>query len=165
MMEHINYIVGLLARIAWVASPVILDAFQRVFMSANIDQALLSNESLRGMATNYSDSITIGLCLIVVIIGSLLGVFYPTPAYGSKPMPTWMKATVSVVAGILAFAYYIEQKKSISPAVCIWVAGVSFVAPAILHLLHAGAIKFVSRKLKITKADINRINKSFKDWE
>lgn len=162
-MDQINYIVGLLARIAWVASPIVFDAFQRSFGA--VEPSILSNESLRGMATNYSDSLTIALCLLVVIVGSVVGVFYPTPAYGAKPMPIWMKATVSIVAGVLAFAYYIEQKKAISPAVCIWVAGVSFVAPAILHLLHAGAIKYVSNKLKITGRDLKRISKSFKDWE
>lgn len=166
MTDFMQFFMGLLGRIIWIISPLIVEIFDRVFIGENTSHlSILSNDSIRGMATNYSDSLTILLCLLVVCVGSILGVFYPTPKYGDRPMPKWLKGILSVTAGVMAFAYYIDTKKNISPAICIWVAGVSFVAPAIVHLVHAGAIKFVGKKLKITGMDLKRIRKSFWDSE
>lgn len=168
MSNHIKFFTGFIFRVLWVVSPLMLDAVAAKAVSVQGQAHYLHNDVVRGVATQYSDSLIIFLCLFVVAVGSVLGVFYPTPEYGSRPMPSWLKGIVSVTAGILAFAYYIDTKKSISPAVCIWVAGVSFVAPAILHLIHASAIKMFSMnlsifgiKIKLTAADLKRIKKSF----
>ena len=96
-----------------------------------------------------------------LIVGSTVGYFYPTPQYGLKPYPKWVKVLISVGGGLLAFVYYIESQKTISAAVIIWVAGVSFVSPAIIHLVHAAAIKFTGLKLLISDEDLKKIRKTF----
>jgi len=126
-----------------------------------VDPGILSNESLSNFAATYSYSVVILSSLVFLIIGSTVGYFYPTPQYGLKPYPKWVKVLISVGGGLLAFVYYLEVKNTITPAVIWWVAGVSFVFPAIIHLIHAAAIKITGLKLLITDKDLKRINKSF----
>lgn len=87
--------------------------------------------------------------------------FLPNAKYGVKPYPKWVKVLISVAGGSLAFVYYIESQRDITPAVIIWVGGVSFVFPAIIHLVHAAAIKFTGMKLLVSNEDLKRIVKSF----
>jgi 4-hydroxybenzoate polyprenyltransferase len=63
-----------------------------------------------------------------LIVGSVVGYFYPTPKYGVKPYPKWLKLLISMGGGVLAFIYYIATKKDIHSVVIIWVACISFVS-------------------------------------
>jgi len=124
---------------------------------------MLSNESVRNIASNYSDSLLTLACIFFLGIGTMVGYFHPTPKYGLKPYPKFIKVLISVGMGSLAFLYYLETNQQITPAVCIYVAGVSFVGPAIIHLIHAAAIKGTSLNTGVTDEDLDRINRSFQD--
>lgn len=163
MSEKIGFLFGLVWRILWCLFPFVTEYTQAAIKnrSMNVDANVLSNDSLSRFAETYSYSVVIVGCVIFLIVGSTVGYFYPTPQYGLKPYPKWVKVLISVGGGLLAFVYYIESQKTISAAVIIWVAGVSFVSPAIIHLVHAAAIKFTGLKLLISDEDLKKIRKTF----
>ena len=163
MNEKIGFWFSLVWRILWCLFPFVTEyakaAMNSKPLTANANA--LSNDSLSRFAETYSYSVVIAGCVIFLIVGSTVGFFYPTPQYGLKPYPKWVKVLISVGGGLLAFVYYIESQKTISAAVIIWVAGVSFVSPAIIHLVHAAAIKFTGLKLMISDEDLKKIRKTF----
>lgn len=163
MSEKIGALFGFIWRVLWCLFPVVTEYAQAAIQSksVNMDANMLSNDSLSKFAETYSYSVVIMGCLIFLVVGSTVGYFYPTPQYGPKAYPKWVKVLISVGCGSLAFIYYIETQKTISAAAIIWVAGVSFVSPAIIHLVHAAAIKFTGLKLMITYEDLKKIRKSF----
>lgn len=153
-----SLVLGLMWRIMWFFLPLVSEV---ALASHPYRPSLLSNETLRSAASIYSDAILLVSCFILLILGSTIGYFFPTPRYGAKPYPKPLKLIISVFGGLLAFVYYIHTENNITPAVLIWVAGVSFVSPAIIHLFHAAAIKITGSKLDITDEDVDRISQSF----
>lgn len=163
MIEKIGILFSLIWRVLWCMFPFVTEYATAAISSssATVDANLLSNDSLRHFAVNYSYSVVIMGCFIFLIFGTTVGYFYPTPKYGVKPYPKWLKVLISVAGGGVAFVYYIESQQDITPAVIIWVGGVSFVFPAIIHLIHAAAIKFTGTKLLVSYDDLKQIVKSF----
>lgn len=161
MIEKIGVIFSLLWRVLWCFFPFVTEYTAAAVNAKSVDTNALSNDAIRLFMTSYSYSVLIVTCIFFLIIGSVVGYFYPTPKYGVKPYPKWVKVLISMSGGMLAFVYYIHSQKDITPAVIIWVAGVSFVAPAIIHLVHAAAIKFTGLKFLVTDEDLKRIIKSF----
>lgn len=144
-------------RIMLFSTPFVVD----IAAASAVSNGYLTNDSLRSFATTYSYFLLIIASLIFLVLGSVVGYFYPTPEYGVKPYPKWLKLIISVGGGILGFIYYVETKNDIAPVIIIWVACISFVFPAIIHLIHAGIIKFVMGKANLTDEDIKRIQDSF----
>ncbi len=154
-----SLVLGLMWRIMWFFLPLISEV--ALASNPNRPNSLFTNETLRSAASIYSDAILLVSCLMLLILGSTIGYFFPTPRYGAKPYPKPLKLLISIFGGVLAFIYYIHTENNITPAVVIWVAGVSFVSPAIIHLFHAAAIKITGSKLDVTDEDIDRISQSF----
>lgn len=157
-----SLVLGLIWRIMWFFLPLVSE----VALASNPNRpnnlfSNFSNDTLRTAASIYSDAILLVSCFVLLILGSTIGYFFPTPRYGAKPYPKPLKLLISVFGGVLAFVYYIHTEKNITPAVVIWVAGVSFVSPAIIHLFHAAAIKFTGSKLNVTDEDVDHIRQSF----
>lgn len=138
-----------------VTVPFVPFMMERVAISSSND--LLTNNGLRYFATEYSYILLITASLIFLIIGSIIGYFYPTPEYGLKAYPKQLKLLISIGGGALAFIYYIETQKDLTPTVIVWVACVSFVFPAIIHLIHTFIVKFVQNKMNLSDDDIKRI--------
>lgn len=163
MIEQVGLSFSLLWRVAFCAFPWAFYHAHAAVQGQGV--SVLHNDNMRAWAAGYSDSLLIIACIFFLFAGTLVGYFYPTPRYGLKPYPKSIKIVISITFGLLAFVYYLEDNQTITPAVCVYVAGVSFVAPAIIHLIHAAAIKFTGLKFLITEEDLDRINKSFKDKE
>lgn len=159
MGDFYRYIIAVLWRVAIIFLPL----SEAAFASLGKQSPFLTNAYIREMAANYSDFLLLLACLLLLVGGTTIGYFFPTPQYGAKPLPKPIKLLISVCCGCLAFIYYIHTEKDISGAVILWVAAVSFVSPAIIHLLHAGAIKFTGIKIFVTPTDLDNIKKSFKD--
>lgn len=153
-----SLVLGLVWRIMWFFLPLVSEA---ALASHPTKSNLFTNETVREAVSIYSDAILLVSCFILLIFGTTIGYFFPTPRYGAKPYPKPLKLLISIFGGVLAFIYYIHTEKDITPAVVIWVAGVSFVSPAIIHLVHAAAIKITGSKLDITDEDLDRISQSF----
>ena len=162
MIKVIGRLCYLMGCMLSVATPFIAE-----YANANntLNNNVLTNEGLRNLATTYSYLLLIIASVFFLIVGSVVGYFYPTPQYGVKPYPKWLKLLISMGGGVLAFIYYIETQKDITPIVILWVACISFVFPAIIHLIHAGFIKFVMGKANLTEDDVKQIVKSFGDRE
>ncbi len=152
-------IIELFWRVAFLFLPLFSEA---ALASQPYRPSVFSNETIRTFSTLYSDVILIASCIVLMIFGSTIGYFFPTPKYGAKPFPKPIKLMISVFGGVLAFVYYIHTEKNITPAVIIWVAGVSFVFPAIIHLFHAAAIKITGSKVNITDQDLKDIESTFR---
>jgi hypothetical protein len=165
MIYKIGGVSDFLGRIIIIFLPFLAEYAQAQSNSESLNNDVLSNEYLRNFAMTYSYLILIVGSIVFLVIGSVVGYFYPTPKYGVKPFPKWVKLLISITGGCLAFIYYLETKGDIKPIVIAWVACVSFVSPAIAHLIHAGAIKFTSLKTGVTNEDLESINKSFGDEE
>ena len=75
------------------------------YASANnaLNNNVLSNDGLRNMVTTYSYFLLIIASVFFLIVGSVVGYFYPTPKYGVKPYPKWLKLLISMGGGVLAF--------------------------------------------------------------
>lgn len=104
---------------------------------------------LGAFALQYSDELIVVACLILLVLSSIIGVFYKTPVYGGKPMSLWLKAPICIAGGFIAFLYSLYLDKSLTLLTPIWVGGVSFIAPAIIHLVHAALIKHFGMKVGI----------------
>lgn len=152
-------ILQLFWRVAWLFLPLVSEV---ALASQPHRPSAFSNEMIRYFSTLYSDVILIVSCVVLLVFGSTIGYFFPTPKYGAKPFPKPIKLMISVFGGILAFIYYVHTEKNITPAVVIWVAGVSFVFPAIIHLFHAAAIKITGSKVNITDQDLKDIESTFR---
>lgn len=161
MIEKTGVVFSLFWRVLWCLFPFVTEYSAAAVNTKKVEAHGLSNDAIRYFIENYSYSVVIVACVFFLIIGSVVGYFYPAPKYGVKPYPKWLKILISMGGGMLAFIHYIHSQKDITPAVIIWVAGVSFVAPAIIHLIHAAAIKFTGMKLLVSDEDLKRINKSF----
>ncbi|OTG87864.1 hypothetical protein B9T34_16135 [Acinetobacter sp. ANC 3813] len=169
MIEKLGIVSKAIGYFLMVAMPLAADLAQagstRLAQTSAMHGHVLSNDSLRSFAVTYSYFMLILASLVFLVIGSIVGVFYPTPKYGPRPYPKWIKLLLSIAGGSLAFIYYISTKKDIGPIILLWVAAVSFVFPAIAHLIHAAAIKAASLRLSVNQSDIDQINKSFDDRE
>jgi Na+/melibiose symporter-like transporter len=137
-------------------------AMENAIASNSPSTDVFTNDGLRYMATNYSYLLLILASIVFLFIGSIIGYFYPTPQNNLKAYPKPLKLLISVCGGILAFIYYIETKKDIAPIIIIWVACVSFVSPAIIHLVHAFIIKFFTKSMDLSDDDLKRISESLK---
>ena len=158
MNEKLVFLCNLALKFVWFGLPAIGQA-----LYVNKDTAdLLTNASMRNFAGTYSDFILGLLSIFMMIVMSIVGYFYPTPEYGQKPLPKPIQLLTSMVGGIVAFMYYIEKHGQISSAVIIWVGGVAFIAPATLHLVHAGAIKFGYEFFRLSDKWLTKIIKSFR---
>lgn len=153
----------LIIAIFWRAAIIFLPMTEVAFAALERQSPFLSNSYVRDFAAMYSDVILIVGSLFLLAAGSTIGYFFPTPQYGAKPLPKPIKLLISVVGGFLAFAFYVHTEKTITPAVIWWVAAVSFVSPAIIHLVHAAAIKFTGIRFGIVQQDLDSIKKSFND--
>lgn len=161
MIKIVGRLCDLVGRVLLITTPFIVE----YAMAGSASSGVLTNDGLRYFATTYSYFLLIMASVLFLIVGSVVGYFYPTPQYGVKPYPKWIKLLISMGGGILGFIYYIETKNDITPIIIIWVACVSFVSPAIIHLVHAGVIKFAMGKANLTDDDIKRIRDSFGDQE
>ncbi|MFH3798512.1 hypothetical protein WAI54_12265 [Acinetobacter baumannii] len=161
MSDVLKFFLALLWRVVWLFLPCTKAAYAALENNPK-GAAFLTNEALRQSTASHSDLILTLACLVVLICGTTIGYFFPTPEYGAKPLPKPLKLLISMTCGFLAFVYYIDTENNITPAVIIWVAGVSFVSPAIIHLVHAAGIKFFGVQLGVTDKDLKVINKSFK---
>ena len=151
----------LIIAIFWRAAIIFLPMTEVAFAALERQSPFLGNSNVRDFASTYSDVILIVGSIFLLVAGSTIGYFFPTPQYGAKPLPKPIKLLISVVCGFLAFAYYVHTEKTISLAVLWWVAAVSFVSPAIIHLVHAAAIKFVGIRAGVTQDDLDNIKRSF----
>lgn len=97
--------------------------------------------NLGAFALMYSNELIVVACLILLVLSSIIGVFYKTPVYGGKPLSLWLKAPICIAGGFIAFLYSLYLDKCLTLLTPIWVGGVSFIAPAIIHLVHAALIK------------------------
>lgn len=157
MIKVVGQVCDWIGRVMLLSTPLVVEYAS----ASSTNVGLLTNDGIRGFATTYSYILMIIASLFFLMLGSIVGYFYPTPQYGVKPYPKWLKLVISVGGGTLAFIYYIETKSDLSVAIIIWVAAISFVSPAIIHLIHAGFIKFVMGKANLTDEDIKRISESF----
>lgn len=147
-----------------VTVPFVPFMMERAVVSSSTNE-LLTNSGLRFIATEYSYILLITASLVFLIIGSVIGYFYPTPEYGLKAYPKQLKLLISIGGGVLAFIYYLETQKDLTPTVIVWVACVSFVFPAIIHLIHAFIVKFVQSKMNLSDDDIKRITEQLNNQD
>lgn len=161
MIKECGMLSDVLGRVTIPFVPFIME---RAVASSSTNE-ILTNSGLRFIATEYSYLLLITASLIFLIIGSIIGYFYPTPEYGLKAYPKQLKLLISVGGGVLAFIYYIETQKDLTPTVIIWVACVSFVFPAIIHLIHAFIVKFIQNKMNLSDNDIKRISEHLDNQE
>lgn len=165
MNEPSKYCISIFVRIAWLFIPFIQNTFAALAKNPDPAISVFRNENIRTVAASYSDVLLMICCLIFLIIFTTIGYFFPTPQYGPKPYPKIIKILISVSCGILAFIYYLHTEKVINFAAIFWVAGVSFVSPATIHLIHAAAIKLAGTKTNVTDEDLKKINESFRRRE
>ncbi|MCK4090636.1 hypothetical protein [Acinetobacter radioresistens] len=117
-----------------------------------------SKTNLGAFALQYSDELLAVACLILLVLSSAIGVFYKTPVYGGKPLSLWLKAPICVTGGFVAFLYSLYLDKSLTLLTPIWVGGVSFIAPAIIHLIHAALIKHFGFQAGIDPEVLEKLN-------
>lgn len=108
-----------------------------------------TDQSLGNFAIQYSNELLVAACLFLLVLSSIIGVFYKTPVYGGKPLPLSLKAPVCVAGGFCAFLYCLHADQKLTLLTPIWVGAMSFIAPAILHLVHAVLIKHFGVKMGI----------------
>lgn len=155
MIKQIGAFCDLLGRIILLFVPI---AMEQAIASISQSGSVLTNDGIRDIATNYSYLILILASIVFLVIGSIIGYFYPTPENNLKAYPKPVKMLISVCGGILAFIYYIETKNDITPSIILWVACVSFVSPAIIHLIHAFVIKFLTKNMDLSDDDLKRVS-------
>lgn len=115
------------------------------------------DQSLGHFAIQYSDELIVAACVFLLVLSSIIGVFYKTPVYGGKPLPLALKAPVCIVGGFCAFLYCLHVDQRLTLLTPIWVGAMSFIAPAILHLIHAVLIKHFGVKAGIDTALIEQL--------
>lgn len=112
---------------------------------------------LGDLAVQYSDELIVAACIFLLVISSVTGVLYKTPVYGGKPLPMTVKAPVCVAGGFCAFLYCLHVDKALTLLTPMWVGGMSFIAPAILHLVHALLIKHFGMRLGVDQAVLDQL--------
>lgn len=112
---------------------------------------------LGDIAVQYSNELIVAACLFLLVISSIIGVFYRTPVYGGVPLPLALKAPVCIAGGFCAFLYCLHVDKALTLLTPMWVGGMSFIAPAILHLVHALLIKHFGMKLGVDQELLNQL--------
>ncbi len=96
-------------------------------------------------AKAYADELIIAACLVCLMLGTLLGAYFPDDE-GIKPLAKPVKALSSLFLGVIAFLYvlHVDQKLTIINA--LWVGGVAFVAPAMIGLSRQWIITSIKSK-------------------
>ncbi len=111
-------------------------------------RALAADSPLVNLAATYPTELIFGGSILCLILGSLLGTFYPVPDDVKKqPMSLGIKFLVSISFGIVAFIYVLHVDKSLTLVNPLWVGGVAFIAPAIVEIVRAWLIKAVQAKI------------------
>lgn len=109
-------------------------------------------------AISYGDELLIAACLFLLVLGSIMGMFYRTPVYGGKELTAPLKLLASIAGGFIAFLYCLHVDRSLTFLTPIYVAGVSFIFPALVHLVHAICIKYFGMKTGLSR-DIEALMK------
>lgn len=103
---------------------------------------------LADLVAEYPTELIFFGSILCLILGSLLGTFYPVPEDVKKrPMSLGIKFLVSVSFGVIAFIYVLHIDKSLTLLNPVWVGGVAFIAPAIVEIVRAWLIKAVQSKI------------------
>lgn len=103
---------------------------------------------LAELVSEYPTELIFFGSMLCLVLGSLLGTFYPVPEDVKKqPMSLSIKFLVSVSFGVMAFIYVLHIDKSLTLLNPLWVGGVAFIAPAIVEIVRAWLIKAVSSKM------------------
>lgn len=87
------------------------------------------------LAVSHKTDLLLLGCGVGLTLGVTAGVLYPLPE-NSKIKSAWMKGLFSVSGGLAAFVYMLS-KGAIDEMTILWVAGVSFAAPAAAEAAHA----------------------------
>ena len=91
---------------------------------------------LADLVAEYPTELILFGSILCLVLGSLLGTFYPAPEDVKKrPMSLGIKFLVSVSFGIMAFIYVLHIDKSLTLLNPLWVGGVAFIAPAIVEIV------------------------------
>lgn len=112
---------------------------------------------LGAFAVQYSDELIVVACIFLLILCSIIGVFYKTPVYGGKPIPLPLKAPICVAGGFIAFLYCLHVDKALTLITPCWVGGMSFIAPAIIHLIHAVLVKKFGMRFGVDEALLEQL--------
>lgn len=103
---------------------------------------------LADLVATYPTELIFFGSILCLVLGSMLGTFYPVPEDVQKnPMSRSVKFLVSVSFGIAAFIYVLSIDKTLTLVNPLWVGGVAFIAPAIVEILRAWLIKVVQSKI------------------
>lgn len=103
---------------------------------------------LADLVAEYPTELIFFGSILCLLLGSLLGTFYPVPEDVKKrPMSLGIKFLVSVSFGVIAFIYVLHIDKGLTLLNPVWVGGVAFIAPAIIEIVRAWLIKAVSSKM------------------
>jgi hypothetical protein len=113
---------------------------------------------LSAFAVQYSDELIVSACLFLLLISSYIGVFYQTPVYGGKPMPLWLKAPVCITGGFIAFLFCLHIDKALTLLTPIYVGAMSFISPAIIHLIHAVLIQKFGMRIGVNEELLKEID-------
>ncbi|HCA5287670.1 TPA: hypothetical protein MW252_003815 [Acinetobacter nosocomialis] len=111
---------------------------------------------LSSIAVQYSDELIVIACIVLLILCSVIGVFYRTPVYGGKPIPLLLKIPICVTGGLFAFLYCLHIDKALTLFTPFWVGGISFISPAIIHLTHAWLIKKIGMKFGVDETILSK---------
>lgn len=122
-----------------------------VFLSVpvlTLRRTFAAESPLAQLVATYPTELIFFGSMLCLVLGSLLGTFYPVPEDVKKrPMSLGIKFLVSVSFGIMAFIYVLHIDKSLTLLNPLWVGGVAFIAPAIIEIVRAWLIKAVQSKL------------------
>lgn len=110
-----------------------------------------NTHGLRAYATYYADELIVAACIFLLVISSIIGVFYRTPVYGGKPLPRALKLPICITGGFCAFLFCLHQDQALTLITPIYVGCGSFIAPAIIHLIHAVLIKHFGMKFGLSE--------------
>lgn len=100
------------------------------------------------MVRDYPLELIFFAAMMCLILGALLGTFYPVPEeVEARPMGRGLKFLVSVSFGVAAFIYVVSVDKTLTLVNPLWVGGVAFIAPAIVEIMRAWLIKAVRSRL------------------
>lgn len=109
-------------------------------------------------ALQYSDELLVSACIFLMIISSFIGVFYKTPVYGGKPLPMWLKAPVCIAGGFTAFLFCLHVDKALTLLTPIYVGAVSFISPAVIHLVHAVLVQKFGVRIGVDEELLKKLN-------
>ncbi|WP_147433938.1 hypothetical protein [Acinetobacter chengduensis] len=131
-----------------------------VLQQANLALAEVSKPKDSGLgqfAVQYSDELLVAACIFLMIISSFIGVFYKTPVYGGKPLPMWLKAPVCIAGGFIAFLFCLHVDKALTLLTPIYVGAVSFISPAVIHLVHAVLVQKFGLRLGVDEELLKKL--------